>query len=41
MAVDTLLGAFNFTPVPRSGFRPGVLEGGYWREQLNSDAEIY
>jgi 1,4-alpha-glucan branching enzyme len=36
-----VLGAFNFTPVPRSGFRLGVPEGGFWRELLNSDAEIY
>jgi 1,4-alpha-glucan branching enzyme len=36
-----VLGAFNFTPVPRPGFRLGVPEGGFWRELLNSDAEIY
>ena len=36
-----VLGAFNFTPVPRSDFRLGVPEGGFWRELLNSDAEIY
>ncbi len=31
----------NFTPVPREGYRIGVPRGGYWRELLNSDAEIY
>jgi 1,4-alpha-glucan branching enzyme len=32
---------FNFTPVPRLGYRVGVPEGGLWREVLNSDAEMY
>jgi 1,4-alpha-glucan branching enzyme len=36
-----VLGVFNFTPVPRSEYRMGVPEPGYWREVLNSDAEIY
>ena len=31
----------NFTPVPRPGYRIGVPEGGWYREVLNSDAEIY
>jgi len=31
----------NFTPVPREGYRIGVPRGGFWREILNSDAEIY
>ncbi len=31
----------NFTPVPREGYRFGVPRGGFWREVLNSDAEIY
>jgi 1,4-alpha-glucan branching enzyme len=31
----------NFTPVPREGYRLGVPRGGFWREVLNSDAEIY
>ena len=31
----------NFTPVPREGYRIGVPRGGFWREVLNSDAEIY
>ena len=38
---DTVLGVFNFTPVPRSGYRIGVPHGGYWRELLNSDAQEY
>ncbi len=33
--------ACNFTPVPRHEYRIGVPHGGYWRELLNSDAEIY
>ena len=36
-----VLAAFNFTPVPRQGYRMGVPVGGFWRELLNSDAEIY
>ena len=31
----------NLTPVPRTGFRLGVPEAGYWREILNSDAREY
>jgi 1,4-alpha-glucan branching enzyme len=31
----------NFTPVPRPGYRIGVPEAGWYREILNSDAEIY
>jgi 1,4-alpha-glucan branching enzyme len=38
---DLLLIVCNFTPVPRYGYRVGVPRGGYWREILNSDAEIY
>lgn len=32
---------FNFTPVPRLGYRLGVPHGGRWAEVLNSDAPIY
>jgi 1,4-alpha-glucan branching enzyme len=32
---------FNFTPVPRWGYRIGVPWGGEWREILNSDASLY
>jgi 1,4-alpha-glucan branching enzyme len=38
---DTVLGVFNFTPVPRSGYHVGVPYGGFWRELLNSDAREY
>jgi 1,4-alpha-glucan branching enzyme len=38
---DTVLGVFNFTPVPRGEYRVGVPHGGYWRELLNSDAREY
>jgi 1,4-alpha-glucan branching enzyme len=40
-ANETVLGVFNFTPVPRVGYRVGVPHGGYWREMLNSDAREY
>jgi 1,4-alpha-glucan branching enzyme len=36
-----VLAVFNFTPVPRVNYRVGVPRGGYWRELLNSDAEVY
>nr|MDQ6921308.1 alpha amylase C-terminal domain-containing protein [Candidatus Dormibacteraeota bacterium] len=36
-----VLAAFNFTPVPRVGYRAGVPLVGRWREVLNSDAETY
>ncbi|MDQ6742062.1 MAG: 1,4-alpha-glucan branching protein GlgB, partial [Candidatus Dormibacteraeota bacterium] len=36
-----VLTAFNFTPVPRVGYRAGVPLVGRWREVLNSDAETY
>jgi 1,4-alpha-glucan branching enzyme len=38
---DVVLGVFNFTPEPRTGYRVGVPGGGYWRELLNSDAKDY
>lgn len=31
----------NFTPVPRPDYRIGVPEGGWYRELLNSDGELY
>ncbi|HZQ63267.1 MAG TPA: alpha amylase C-terminal domain-containing protein, partial [Casimicrobiaceae bacterium] len=31
----------NFTPIPRLEYRIGVPCGGFWREVLNSDADIY
>ncbi len=38
---DQMLVVCNLTPVPRANYRVGVPQGGYWRELLNSDAEIY
>jgi 1,4-alpha-glucan branching enzyme len=32
---------FNFTPVPRTGYRVGVPSAGTYREILNSDSEYY
>jgi len=32
---------FNFTPIPREGYRLGVPLGGHYQEILNSDAAIY
>lgn len=32
---------YNYTPVPRRGYRVGAPWAGPWRERLNSDAEIY
>ncbi|HET8700193.1 MAG TPA: alpha amylase C-terminal domain-containing protein, partial [Nitrococcus sp.] len=38
---DCLLVVCNFTPVERTNYRVGVPCGGWWREILNSDAELY
>jgi 1,4-alpha-glucan branching enzyme len=38
---DFLLFACNFTPVVREGYRVGVPGPGWYREVLNSDAEVY
>lgn len=38
---DELLFVCNFTPVPRHDYRVGVPRPGWYRELLNSDAEIY
>ncbi|BCB96649.1 1,4-alpha-glucan branching enzyme GlgB [Dissulfurispira thermophila] len=38
---DFLVFVFNLTPVPRFGYRIGVPKGGYYREIMNSDSEIY
>ena len=38
---DIVLVICNFTPVVRSNYRIGVPCGGWWREALNSDAEVY
>ncbi|MGD9894574.1 MAG: 1,4-alpha-glucan branching enzyme, partial [Dehalococcoidia bacterium] len=38
---DLFVIAANFTPVPRYNYRAGVPRGGFWREVLNSDSELY
>jgi len=38
---ETILAAFNFTPVPRHAYGVGVPMGGYWKEILNTDAIEY
>jgi 1,4-alpha-glucan branching enzyme len=38
---DVVLVVCNFTPVPRHNYRVGVPSGGFWKELLNSDAQIY
>jgi 1,4-alpha-glucan branching enzyme len=38
---DIILVVCNLTPVPRYNYRVGTPRGGWWREVLNSDAEIY
>ncbi|HBH60475.1 MAG TPA: 1,4-alpha-glucan branching enzyme, partial [Nitrospiraceae bacterium] len=40
-AGDIMLVVCNLTPVPRYNYMVGVPRGGWWREVLNSDAEIY
>ena len=32
---------FNFTPMPRYGYRVGVPAPGRWQERLNTDASLY
>ena len=36
-----ILAVFNFTPVPRPGYRVGVPGPGFWTEVLNTDAGHY
>lgn len=38
---EQILVVCNFTPVPRINHRVGVPRGGFWKEILNSDAEVY
>ncbi|MBI2312339.1 MAG: 1,4-alpha-glucan branching protein GlgB [Betaproteobacteria bacterium] len=38
---ENILAVCNFTPVTHANYTVGVPQGGYWRELLNSDAEIY
>ena len=38
---SSVLCVFNFTPVPREGYRVGVEQPGYWREIVNTDSHYY
>jgi 1,4-alpha-glucan branching enzyme len=38
---DFIVMVFNFTPVPRGGYRIGVPEPGYYTELLNSDSHLF
>ena len=38
---DAIVVVCNFTPVVRDNYRIGVPTGGYYREILNTDSEIY
>ena len=38
---DSVVVVCNFTPVIRENYRVGVPSGGYYREILNTDSEIY
>jgi 1,4-alpha-glucan branching enzyme len=38
---EPLVAIFNFTPVPRSGYRVGVPSPGRYAELLNSDSSVY
>lgn len=40
-ATDSFLVIGNFTPVERTRYRVGIPYAGFWREVINSDAEIY
>jgi len=40
-ADETLTAVFNFTPVPRYGYRIPLAEGGAYEELFNSDAAVY
>jgi 1,4-alpha-glucan branching enzyme len=40
-AGETVLMVFNFTPVPRDGYRVGAPAAGWWRELMSSDAAGY
>jgi 1,4-alpha-glucan branching enzyme len=38
---QVLVFIFNFTPIPRSGYRIGMPAPGFYKEMINSDAERY
>ena len=37
----TVLVALNMTPIERGDYRIGVPSGGFWREAMNTDSELY
>lgn len=39
--LDFIVVVANFTPIPRNNYRVGVPEWGFYKELLNSDADIY
>jgi len=38
---EMILVVCNFNPIPRYNYRVGVPRGGFWKEVLNSDSELY
>ncbi|MBI5050804.1 MAG: 1,4-alpha-glucan branching protein GlgB [Nitrospirae bacterium] len=38
---DSIVAVFNFTPVPRFGYRIGVPREGFYKELINSDSSAY
>jgi 1,4-alpha-glucan branching enzyme len=38
---EAMVCVMNLTPVPRPGYRVGLLRGGRWREAINTDAACY
>jgi 1,4-alpha-glucan branching enzyme len=38
---SAVVAVFNFTPVPRHGYRIGLPGAGAWREVFNSDSAFY
>ena len=38
---EIVAAVFNFTPIPRTDYRIGVPLSGFYREAVNSDAEVY
>ncbi|MEM8550021.1 MAG: 1,4-alpha-glucan branching protein GlgB, partial [Verrucomicrobiota bacterium] len=40
-AQETFAVVSNFTPIPRVGYRIGVPTAGYWKELINTNADVY
>ena len=38
---DFIVFVFNFTPVPRAGYRIGLPKAGVYKEAINSDSSSY